>query len=317
MPALDFTEIAIPTAGHKRDTFELFARDFLQFIGFNIVRGPDRGADGGKDLIVDERRTGVGGETKVRWLVSCKHKAHSGTSVSPNDEPDIQDRLNTHQCTAFLGFYSTLPSSGLSGKFSGAAGKFEYQVFDPERIEHALLSSTEGIRLAKRYFPKSVASWQASNKQPAKIFAEPTELKCDNCGANLLRPEPHGIVAFWHPYHENDEDSDNLCERTDYIYFACKGNCDDYLRRSLRARKMVDGWNDIEDLAIPTVYLRMVMGTVNELNAGKKYSPQAFEKTKDLLINLFPLICRHLSDDEIEQIHNLQKIPGFLGGLGG
>ena len=51
MPALDFQEIATAQSGADRDQFELFARDFLEAEGFEIVRGPDRGPDAGRDLI--------------------------------------------------------------------------------------------------------------------------------------------------------------------------------------------------------------------------------------------------------------------------
>ena len=51
MPVLDFKEI--PEA-HKatglQDTFELFSRDFLVFLGYKIISDPDRGADGGVDI---------------------------------------------------------------------------------------------------------------------------------------------------------------------------------------------------------------------------------------------------------------------------
>lgn len=83
MPILDFKEIPSSSSGAARDQFELFAREFLDLVGFKIVTGPDRGADAGRDLIVEEIRAGVVGETRVRWLVSCKHKAHSGGSVTP------------------------------------------------------------------------------------------------------------------------------------------------------------------------------------------------------------------------------------------
>src|SRR3954452_21958206 len=52
---LDFKEIATAHAGTGRDQFELFARDFLEAEGFEIVRGPDQGPDAGRDLIVRER----------------------------------------------------------------------------------------------------------------------------------------------------------------------------------------------------------------------------------------------------------------------
>ncbi len=312
MPALNFTEIATPTAGPARDRFELFARDTLELLGFKVVAGPDRGADGGRDLILEERRTGVAGETNVRWLVSCKHKAHSGASVNPGDESDVQDRLNAHQCTGFLGFYSTVPSGGLTGKLSGAAGKFEFQIFDPERIEHSLLRSPEGLQLAARYFPISVAKWKASDRGPAKVFAESVDLHCDYCSKSLLFPEPHGIVTLWHKYENTEVHS----HRTEYIYFSCKGHCDDRLRQPLEAQKMIDGWEDISDLVIPTIYIKWVMSSLNELHGKKEYTDEAFGKLKDLFLNLFPLLCRHPSEEDVERVKALQRLPAFLGGLG-
>ena len=95
MPIIDFKEIPLASGGVGRDKFELFAREFLEAIGFRIIVGPDRGVDAGRYLIVEELRTGVGGETRVKWLVSCKHKAHSGSSVTLEDERDIHDRSNT------------------------------------------------------------------------------------------------------------------------------------------------------------------------------------------------------------------------------
>lgn len=312
MSALDFTEIPLPTGGASRDAFEMFAREVLHLMGFKIVEGPDRGADDGRDLIVEELRSGIAGETRVRWLVSCKHKAHSGSSVNPSDEPDIQDRLNTHQCTAFLGFYSTVPSSGLSGKLTGAIGKYEHQVFDPARIERVLLGSTEALLLAKRYFPKSVSTWQSSTRDPAKIFADPVDLKCEHCSKSLLFPEPHGILTQWHPY--TDEGVER--NKVKHVYFSCKGNCDQRLRAPLHAQKMIDGWEDISDLVIPTVYIRWVMSMLNELQEGKEYSPLAFDKMKDLFLNIFPIVCRHPSEEDYARISALQRLPAFLGGLG-
>lgn len=79
---------------------------------------------------------------------------------------------------------------------------------------------------------------------------------------------------------------------------------------------MTDGWEDIPDMLIPTIYLQWTMSTINELRDGKTYSDPAFEKIKDLLVSRFPLVCRHLSDDDVERIKALQRIPKFLGGLG-
>lgn len=164
MAALDLTEIPEAYAGPGRDRFELFARELLHSVGFRIIDHPDRGADGGRDLIVEEERLGPGGTNVVRWLVSCKHKAHSGASVTPSDEHNIRDRIGTHRCHGFIAFYSTLPSSGLSEILRKLRPDFEYLQFDGEAIERMLLDNPRGRVLAARYTPKSFNRWmQASS----------------------------------------------------------------------------------------------------------------------------------------------------------
>lgn len=163
MAALDLREIPEAHCGQDRDQFELFAREFLLSEGFRIVEHPDRGADGGRDLIVEEDRVGPGGASVVRWLVSCKHKAHSGRSVTSADDPNIRDRLGTHSCKGFIAFYSTVPSSGHSEICSKLRPEFEYLQLDSEVIERKLLDNPRGRILAARYTPKSFNRWiQAS-----------------------------------------------------------------------------------------------------------------------------------------------------------
>src|SRR5687767_7298245 len=101
MTLIDFREIPeAHLSSGKQDSFELFAADFLSLMGYEIVDRPGRGADLGRDLIVEERRKGISGETVVRWLVSCKHKAHSGKSVGLDDEVNIVERVEGHTCDA-------------------------------------------------------------------------------------------------------------------------------------------------------------------------------------------------------------------------
>ncbi|MCR9234346.1 MAG: HsdR family type I site-specific deoxyribonuclease [bacterium] len=158
MPILDFTEIASGNvANGQQDEFELFARDFFEHLGYQIVNGPDRGPDDGRDLVISETRTGIGGATTVRWLVSCKHQAHSGKAVGVDVEQDITDRLVTHNCQGFIGFYSTLPSAGLARKLD-AFDKSEVQIFDRAKIENTLLGDQDNM-LAMRYFPNSSQGW--------------------------------------------------------------------------------------------------------------------------------------------------------------
>ena len=143
-----------------QDRFEQFACDFLETIGFTIVRRPDRGSDGEKDLIIIETRKGVGGETTIKWLVSCKHKAHSGASVYVKDEPSIQDRIAQHKCQAFMGFYSTIAATSMSNRLDALKDKFEYTIYDGTRIEKELFNCNQRDRLLKSYFPLSYEKYR-------------------------------------------------------------------------------------------------------------------------------------------------------------
>lgn len=179
---IDFKEIPVANkGGGEQDRFEQFACDFLDTIGFKIVRRPDRGPDGKKDLIVSDTRKGVGGETTVTWLVSCKHNAHAGNAVKDTDEEDIHDRVLKHKCNGFLGFYSTLPASTLSDKLHGLRDKIEYTTFDSTRIEKELLLSNQKDRLLVSYFPIS------HDKYRKQMFSEDkTEISDETKTTNFL-----------------------------------------------------------------------------------------------------------------------------------
>lgn len=310
MPVLDFREIASANAGASRDQFELFTRDFLTFAGFKIVNGPDRGADAGRDLIIEEVRTGIAGETRIRWLVSCKHKAHSGASVTAEDEADIHDRVRTHDCRGFLCVYSTLPSSGLAAKINASNLPFEVQVYDAERIETQILSSAQGASIAERYFPCSWAEWKRNHPARASLFSEEPELRCAHCRRDLLAGKPQGIVVIWHTR------SHDARKRIEHLYCCCKGQCDRALERQYQGEGLIDGWNDISDLSVPLEYLRWALALLNDQSQGTTYSEQAFDCAKDVLINLFPLIARNLTDTEQERIKHLSMVPSFMGGWG-
>ena len=105
MAIIDFKEIPrANVADGNQDIFELFAREFFYVLGFSIIEDPDRGQDGGRDIIISEKRTGIINDTVIRWLVSCKHKIHSGSAVNASDEEDISDRIQVHNCSGFIGF---------------------------------------------------------------------------------------------------------------------------------------------------------------------------------------------------------------------
>lgn len=159
---IDFSEIpGANIAGGDQDAFELFARDFLGGLGYTIELGPGRGADAGRDLIVVGPLPGFDAQQVIRWCVSCKHFAHSvgQRSVTPSDEVNIADRVLHAHCGAFMGFYSTLPSSGLITRLDGlkqnpSYGK-DYFIFDKGKIAIALLSENRLEPVLERYFPRA------------------------------------------------------------------------------------------------------------------------------------------------------------------
>ncbi len=168
MTIIDFKEIAQANkATGLQDEFELFCSDFLSYLGYTIVSGPDRGQDGGIDLLAEDTRTGVSGSSTFRWLVSCKHYAHSknGKSVGVDDEVNISDRVKSNGCHGFIGIYSTIPSSGLTNKLQGLLDNsgIDYKIFNRGSIEDALSKKESGLNLAKRYFPISIKTWLESN----------------------------------------------------------------------------------------------------------------------------------------------------------
>lgn len=296
---LDFTEI--PQAnkgGGLQDTFELFTRDFLQLLGYRIIESPDRGADGKKDLIVDEILPSSG--VTLRWLVSCKHYASSGKAVSDSDEINISDRLKQHGCHGFMGVYSTLPATSLAGVLNGQK---HHCVFDRERIESILLSKPGGLEIAARYFPESYKKYLIENPLPADIFGKLEPLQCAVCRRNLLESDVPGLYA-WLP----QQGSGKL--KYAGIACICKGECDKkYFSQNGSIKDA--GWEDIEDLKNPTLWLRNLMAFMNECREENNYSDKAYKEMKMLFITTFPYIARHLTQKEQDQVDDLMQFELF------
>jgi hypothetical protein len=314
MPTLDFKEIpsARASTDHpgEQDTYELFARDVLEHIGFRILSDPNRGPDEGKDIIVEELRRGVGGETTVKWLVSCKHYAHSGKSVSPDDELNICERVKQHGCNGFMGFYSTIPSSGLSKLLEGQTD-IDIQIYDHERIERTLLGSSEGNILARRFFPVSIKMWEFEPTGPSDVMIDMEPLLCDYSGENLLEPTPQGIIALVRRWESEGEKR----HYTD-VYWCLKGEPDRALRSKFEDKEHTTEWEDIPDIIMPVMYIRWYMSLLNQIRDGHTFSDSAFEKLKEFLITIYPFVARNMRPEEKERVDRLMMVPSWAGGFG-
>jgi hypothetical protein len=153
---------AIPQANKtdgNQDRFELFARDFVKALGYEVEEQPGRGQDGGKDLLIRESLRGILQTIPRRWLLSAKHFAHSGRAVGTKDEINIRDRVDTFDADGFLGFYSTLPSSGLINAFKGLKKHIQVNHFDSALIGQYLLTDRRLDSVFKAYFPKSYSQF--------------------------------------------------------------------------------------------------------------------------------------------------------------
>lgn len=300
---LDFKEIPQANQGDGyQDTFELFARDFLEELGYQIIQHPDRGADGKKDLIIEEQRFGISGTTTIKWLVSCKHYAHSGKSISDIDEINILDRVMSHNCDGFLGFYSTLPATSLGSNLNSLKNKIEIEHFDREKIEKKLLNSIEGLKLASRYFPKSFENYKTENPKPAKIFYNDSLIECECCEKNLLETKEGIFVTLrertdW----ENPNRKPNHYE---YAYFSCKGECDAILKNHyIKKGVLIDAWSEISDYLSPLTYIKKQMAWMNAIHLEKEtLSKEAFDKLKKLFLNSYPFISREQTTEEKEYV---------------
>lgn len=204
------------------------------------------------------------------------------------------------------GFYSTLAASSLVKKLEGIgrANQIDYHICDHERIEGELLKSSTGIGLATRYFPLSMKRWQQENPRPAKLFSAPEELKCEACGKNLLDPMS-GIVVLLETYDRAQQEKQEYVD----VYFCCKGYCDEVLAKKYSIPGLIDSWEDIPDITIPTVYLKWVMTLLNQHRAGVSYTEKAFTAVRKLLIALFPYVSREPTSEEKKRLSTLEAIP--------
>lgn len=306
MPCIDFCEIPeAHVASGKQDSFELFARDFLtEILNFKILSDPSRGADGGKDILAEEIQYGTLSTNHTVWLVSCKHKAHSGKSVTPEDETNILDRMAQFKADGFIGFYSTLPSSGLNIRLDSYKDDHSIQIFDREKIESYILSKKR-YELFRRYFPQSYTKWiEAEHKRlPSKILASYEPLNCAVCGIDLLNPEnkDHGIVGFV---------MDPTTHKYIHCYTACRGYCDEKMEAYYMALGQYTGWNDINDLLIPTLFLQKNMAIINQLhNRSLEFDDIGLEEYKQVLIRISQYVFRHQSEEELNRIQELSMLP--------
>ncbi len=283
--------------------WELFTRDFLNEMGFTIEISPDRGPDGGKDILIRENVKGTIYKGHIKWLVSCKQFAKSGKAVSEGDEPNIIERLSSFKAQGFMGIYSTLPSSGLNSRLRQLKEQekiADYRIFDGKLIENYLV--TVGYsELLLRYFPLSYKAIRPLHQ----IVNEYLPLKCDCCGKDLLR------ALFTESYQANFVRCGNLNDGKLYIedvYCACKGECDRKLKAgAIEKGFSYNGWHDISDLVIPVEYLRCIFSITNQIKDGRTIynREESYEKERKIFLSLAQKVLRFTTEEEKKRVKDI------------
>lgn len=311
MGFVDFKEIPSAKGGDTgQDAWALFAREFFAALHIDIEEGPDRGPDSGRDLVISEKRMGLLSSGQHRWLVSCKHLAHSNKSVSIRDESDILGRVRRFKADGFIGFYSTVPSAELNRTLWSCRSEINVIVYDSALIERILLINPNLKQVFERFFPHSFEQYGKARHVPSMISDSFIELCCNVCGRDLLK-DRDGIVAF-----VGQLTDDNKIHTVD-MYWACRGKCDRALEVAFEKRGFITSWEDISDVIIPIVFMKWVITVMNSIRDGSHiFSDKAYEKFREFTFAVAQLVARETSDEERERIQSLRDIPAFLGGLG-
>lgn len=145
---LDFKEL-----NKNGKDFELLIRELLFSKGYKVYWS-GVGPDGGRDLVCIEERQSFFAPDKKRWLIQCKHNAHSGKSVSVEDLDDIVDSCTQHEASGFILACSTQPSSSVVNRLESITNNPRNDLvaiyWDYVFIEQAL-SCASLWRIAQRF----------------------------------------------------------------------------------------------------------------------------------------------------------------------
>jgi hypothetical protein len=159
---LDFKELS-----KDGQEFELLTREILFKLGYHVYWS-GKGQDAGKDLICEEEYQSIFQANSRRWLIQCKHNAHSGKSVGITDLDDISNSCIQHQANGYVLVCSTHPSSTVVERLEGFTANKSNDIiatyWDSVKIER-VLSTVKLWSLAQRFFPIS------ANIEAWKIYA--------------------------------------------------------------------------------------------------------------------------------------------------
>lgn len=136
-------------------------------------------------------------------------------------------------------------------------------------------------------------------KKFVTIFSDDPVLSCECCGKNLLQSQEGNFIVL-------KNQSDNKFAR---IKYACKEHDETVTKQALSEGLGDAGWDDIDDLLIPVVWVKKLMAFMNELyDSRDKITEEYFDNVKKMFLNTFPYVSRDMTKEEWMRFGNLMKI---------
>ncbi len=132
--------------------------------------------------------------------------------------------------------------------------------------------------------------------EPVRIFSDDPHLNCEFCGKNLLEGSNLGNYIVF------KSSDDNYAA----IRYACKEHDSNVTDNANQEDLKDDGWDDVDDMLLPTIWIKKLMAFMNELYTSRdKVSAQYFDDVKKLFLNTFPYIARDMSKEEIDRVRKI------------
>lgn len=217
---LNFKELAKDGTDLERLTREIFSRE-----GFE-VHWTGKGPDGGRDLIVIEKVQGPLSKFRRKWLVQCKHNAHSGKSIGKDEANSLITDCERIKAQGYLMVCTTSLSSGLIQAYEELKEQRNMFIdyWDEVRLEDRLLKPTN-FQLINQFFPISSKSvgWKIYNTNSPSFWASHYKDSFIYLSARLNMHFPAlSIVNKIHKYSEDIGERFGIITMLRAVYFDDK-----------------------------------------------------------------------------------------------
>lgn len=170
-----FRVIEFKELGKDGVAFEQLVRELL--LNADLVASwTGQGPDDGRDLVAEEVAEGPLGSFRRRWLVQCKHKAHSARAVSKADIASVLDDCRQVNANGYLLACTTHPSTAVVRKLTEIAAepanRLVTAIWDGVEIEKRL-SQPANFGLGQLFFPESTSRvpWRIYNMGGPQLWA--------------------------------------------------------------------------------------------------------------------------------------------------